>query len=241
MKNSKDIYNMKLIDKILAITNEIEAISKNGVNSKHNYKYAIAADVTNAVRPLLIKHGVLITSSVEIISVNPHANGGYLSNIKLKFNLTDKENPNDILSYDFAGQGYDSTDKGLYKAITSATKYFYISLFKLEIDDDVENEKTEPVKTNGAYKPQTYQAYEKEAEARGIGYIYKIPYDKENPELKALWGKAKNIGAVYRAKKDGGDGNHHSAYPIPGAEQYLIKKPSEEIQGIPFAQDEIPF
>lgn len=127
----------------------VDRVAKNGNNTAQNYSYAMAADVYDAVRSELARRFVLLVPRVEAVEfteVDTKAGG------KLKlcmwrggFDFTDAET-GEVLSVKAFGQGSDSGDKALYKAITGATKSVLVQMFLIPTGDDPENEKAEKPK-----------------------------------------------------------------------------------------------
>ena len=129
---------LKLLKKLHNIMVAIESIPKNGYNSAQNYDYATEADVLEAFRKELIKEQIFITSS--LIGENSKPEGyGILTTVSMTYIIYDLES-DETLTVDFAGQGMDGGDKGIYKAYTGANKYFLLKTFWLPTYEDPEND-----------------------------------------------------------------------------------------------------
>ena len=128
-------------------------VSKSGKNTHQGYKYVMESDLLDAVRSELITHGVFVFSSVEEVTQE-----GKLTTVKTKHTFVDSESGEtfDVFS---AGQGSDGRDKGVYKAITGASKYFLMKSFMVAGDDDPENETaSKPLAKKPAAKTYTKPA-----------------------------------------------------------------------------------
>jgi hypothetical protein len=128
-----------LVTKLIAAIQEIQLIPKRGVNSFSNYSYATAEDIIQAVRGPLSRNGLLVFSSLrdrtsETITT-AQGKPAFRERITLRFVITDGESE---LHFDAPGEGQDTGDKGIYKALTGATKYALRSLLQLPIGDDPE-------------------------------------------------------------------------------------------------------
>jgi hypothetical protein len=133
--------------KLLTVIDEVKRIPKNGYNSFHKYHYVTESDLTESIRPILAKAGlVFLPPSVleqEKIEVTKVVNGkeekDYFTKVKMEFTLADAET-GEVIKSIFWGEGQDKGDKGLYKAYTGATKYFLMKTFLIATGDDPEEE-----------------------------------------------------------------------------------------------------
>lgn len=135
---------------MLQVMRKVGYVQKDGKNEFHGYKYASEANLIAALRPELIEAGLVLIPSVSNVSQDEHGN----THVLMLFTLMDDEGG--TYSFCGAGSGNDRNkngvgDKGIYKAITGATKYALMKTFLLETGDDPEvvsahdQEKIEPV------------------------------------------------------------------------------------------------
>lgn len=138
MESKKQILN-----KLFLIMNEVEHMEKDGKNTFQNYNYLSETQVTMKMKELLTKHKVVFFQSSEITGTieGKTAKGvdQILTNILVRFTFYDVESGESIEGTE-AGQGQDSGDKGVYKAITGAIKYIFMKNFLIPTGDDPENE-----------------------------------------------------------------------------------------------------
>ena len=134
MSTEKNVYQ-----RIYDVANEIGTIEKNGRNDFHKYDYATEADFVHALRPLLNKHRLVIVPSVA--SIPQLVNG--ITELTMKFTIVNIDNPSDKVDMLIPGQGQDKGDKGVYKALTGAKKYFIALAFMVATGDDPEKEEKE--------------------------------------------------------------------------------------------------
>lgn len=111
-------------------------VNKSGYNSHNNYKYVMEADLLDVLREEVAKKGIYVYPSVESLE---YSNG--ITTVRLKHTIVDSES-GDLFEVFSAGQGADKQDKGVYKAITGATKYFWMKTFMMAGDDDPETDKS---------------------------------------------------------------------------------------------------
>lgn len=127
---------MNLYQRIHAVMNDMETIAKNGRNDFHKYDYATEADYVHALRPLLKKYGLVIIPS---LASQPVFMDG-ITQIMMKFTLVNIDKPEEKVEAIIPAQGQDKGDKGVYKALTGAKKYFAALTFMVATGDDPEKE-----------------------------------------------------------------------------------------------------
>lgn len=147
----KEIKEMNIFEKMLAVENEIQEVKKNlkvGKGTSAEYKAVKEGDVLKAVKPIEKKYGIYsypfdreILRDERITFKNKYGESeNFVTRVKViyRFVNTDKtEEFVDIISY---GDGIDSQDKAPGKALTYADKYALLKAYKIETGDD-ENQK----------------------------------------------------------------------------------------------------
>jgi hypothetical protein len=116
---------------------DVGYVQKAGHNDFQNYKYATEADAIAALRPMMIKHGLCMIPSVESVEQDEWGN----TNVLMHYRILDEDG--NFLSFRAAGSGNDKNskgvgDKGIYKALTGASKYALLKTFMMETGDDPE-------------------------------------------------------------------------------------------------------
>lgn len=142
----------KLVKKLAEVMKQVKYIEKRGFNKFHKYSYATESDVSDAVRDLLAEQNVIMLPDVIKHEVrehtNRHNNIEYISTVKVKFTFIDGET-GESLSIHSVGEGQDAGDKGVYKAITGATKYALMKVFMIPTGDDPESDNGVDERNNG--------------------------------------------------------------------------------------------
>ena len=131
----------KLFAKLALVQSQLKSIPEKGRNAFHNYKYATAEDIINAVRPICSEHGLFIS-----ISCTEHQilKDGKAASVIVTLAITDAET-GEVTTCTMPGYAEDpKSDKSLWKAITSASKYSIRSFFCLASTDDAECEDEQP-------------------------------------------------------------------------------------------------
>lgn len=136
------IKSNKLIGRLVKILTEITRIKKAGTNTHFNYNYVTEADVLDAVRGKLAENGVFVFTSQEEVTdreVRRAKDGqekiSLSTRVKLRHVFSDGETEFEVFSF---GESEDTGDKGLYKAVTGAMKYFVSKNFFISTGDDPE-------------------------------------------------------------------------------------------------------
>jgi len=133
---------LTLAQKLLAIQKEIGTIAKAGRNEFQSYDYATEYDFVVALRPLLNKFGVLVLPEILDVKVADAGKDGKskLTTLIMNYKFINADDATDYFVARVAGQGQDNGDKGIYKAITGAKKYFISNSFMIATGDDPEKD-----------------------------------------------------------------------------------------------------
>ena len=154
--------------KMSAITAELTAVAKNlnvGIG-KAAYKAVGEADVLAAVKPLEEKHGVysypysrkiveadLVTTTSEYQGKVTEKTNRYLR-IETVYRFVNIDNPDEYIDITTYGDGIDSQDKAVGKAMTYSDKYALLKAYKIITGEDPDQFKSEEGKTE---KKLTYR------------------------------------------------------------------------------------
>jgi len=144
-------YRASMATKIAKVMEEVESLPKNGWNDHFSYAFAEEADVTEALRKSFIKNNLVLFVGSKGTGINSTVEK--VTHITLGIRILDTDT-----GYEMYGEvpatGYDSSDKGSYKAITGAVKYFLMKTFMIPTYDDAEKAgKDKPAATGGASRP----------------------------------------------------------------------------------------
>jgi len=132
---------IKILTKLHAIMSEVGYIQKDKKNTHQNYNYASEKAIKEVFQPKLVDHKVILKVDCirQEIDRSTTAKGGKstLTLADFEYTFYDVESGESITGQ-FQGQGEDSLDKGIYKAITGAIKYILTSTFLTPTGDDPE-------------------------------------------------------------------------------------------------------
>jgi hypothetical protein len=86
------------------------------------------------------EHGLLLVPRVVKNKISPHTtkngNAEYFTELEMQFTWINSEKPDEQIVCDWYGQGLDSGEKGVGKAMTYAEKYFLLKFFNIATDKD---------------------------------------------------------------------------------------------------------
>ena len=105
--------NAKIAKKLVAVMNECSHVTKNGVNTFHNYKYATAEDVLQKVNEALTRNKLATVVHPNIASfsdvTNLKGNTEHLATVIVKVSIIDSESGESVDLYGI-GSGQDAGD-----------------------------------------------------------------------------------------------------------------------------------
>lgn len=136
--------SVSLAARIAAISKDLGAIKKGGHNKEQHYDFIEYAAVSGKIRELLEKHGVAIIPTVESYErddvTSRSGATGYHYTLKMRFTVINADDQDDKIEATWMGESTDWGDKGINKAETSGTKYFYMRLFNISEKGDADND-----------------------------------------------------------------------------------------------------
>ncbi|AUO79126.1 DNA single-strand annealing protein [Salinibacter phage M8CRM-1] len=141
-----------LAQKILNVVADVGYVEKSGRNDFHRYDYVTENDLLDAVRPGLAEQGVTVitgTSQQTVVETeNKKGDPEFLTIVTTVHTFIDTETGAQITTYS-QGQGTDPGDKGAYKAVTGANKYFLYKTFMIAAGDDPEGDASTDKRRSG--------------------------------------------------------------------------------------------
>jgi hypothetical protein len=152
-----------LATKLAKVLGEVSRIPKSGRNKFQNYDYATESDALDAIRPLLSKHNIAVF--FDCLSVEELDNNRTRVQIQVEMVCGDSGESRSSICF---GEARDADnkgktqDKGLYKAMTGAMKYWMFKTFMISTGDDPETDHgNEPYSANtsrSSVKPASKKA-----------------------------------------------------------------------------------
>ena len=132
--------------KIPAIMAEIGAIGKTQQNKFQHYSFRGIDDVYNILHGILVKHEVFIVPEILKVECNTRESnsGGTLvcAVVTVQYTMYATDGSNVISSV--CGEGMDSGDKAIPKAMSGAHKTFFLQTFVIPTDEPKDSENDSP-------------------------------------------------------------------------------------------------
>jgi hypothetical protein len=175
-----------LIAKLCEVMAEAGYVEKRGHNDKFNYSYVTEADVVELLRDKLASRGVFIFPSVTQIDRKEHSKTSsgatmFITDIMMTWTFVDAETGETHVCH-VPGCGTDTGDKGIYKAITGSSKYFFLKAFMLPTGDDPEDEKID--KEEGKAAARAVAVRKLKENANGNESVLLVPYKQNRLALQ---------------------------------------------------------
>jgi hypothetical protein len=164
---------------------EFKPVGKSGTNHQQGYRFADLDDFFRAVREVLSKHGLSLTSSVtEIVDLPTRKSLKdtplYGCRVRLVTRLLHPSG--EWIEAAAYGEGQDAGDKAPYKAITGARKYALACLLGLAtVDDPERDEQAAPTTTASTPAPTRRPQATKRPSADQIGRLKTLAEDQRLP------------------------------------------------------------
>lgn len=204
--------------KIAAVMADVEKLVRDGVNKQQHYRYATEAAVMAATHGPMAKHNLAIFPSIVdfttiLLGYTEKGNPYFLTTVIMRFRIEDGDT-GEYTVVTMVGQGTDTGDKGMNKAVTTATKYLYIKLYALASEDDPEAS-NDPESVSSEKKPYRKMPSNYPGACVVCGKPYKKGdsiywhFEKKEGTHEACWGKEpappldpRSLEALMLLKKD---------------------------------------
>lgn len=156
------VSDMNVFQKLLNITNELNAVAKNlNVNmGRGSYKATGEADVLAAVKPLEFKYGIYSYPFKRDIIVDKETttNNGVVQQFirnETIYRFVNVDKVDEFIDIITWGDGVDSGDKATGKAMTYADKYALLKAYKIITGDDPDQKASEEIKRGDKKETKT--------------------------------------------------------------------------------------
>lgn len=149
---------MNIYEKLSAISIELSSVAKNlevGVG-QNKYKAVGEADVLRAIKPLEAKYkvysypysrAIIESGTIESITYKGEVKKNLFERIEVVYRFVNIEKPEEFIDITSYGDGIDSQDKSVGKAMTYADKYALLKAYKIITGDDPDQNASEELKT----------------------------------------------------------------------------------------------
>ncbi len=149
--------SLNIYERLSAISNEISNVAKNlnvGIG-RSSYKAVGEADVLAAVKPaeakyrvysFPVKRSVIESGTVDSVNANGEVKKQLFERIEVVYRFVNMDDPEDFVDIVSYGDGIDSQDKSVGKAMTYADKYALMKAYKIITGDDPDQEQSKDLR-----------------------------------------------------------------------------------------------
>lgn len=124
---------LNLHQKMLKVMESIEYLNKDDAVAYGQTKYKAMSEekVTMTVRKELVKQGIVVFPIEQTVEKD-----GNLTTTNTKYRMVNVDDPMDYIDLASSGQGADTQDKGVGKAMTYSFKYMLLRTFAIPTGED---------------------------------------------------------------------------------------------------------
>ena len=203
---------LNIYEKLSKISTELMAVAKNlevGVGS-NKYKAVGEADVLRAVKPLEAKYkvysypfsrSIIESGTIESTNYKGELKKNLFERIEVVYRFVNIDNPSEYIDITSYGDGIDSQDKSVGKAMTYADKYAILKAYKIITGDDPDQNPSEELNETKIEKLDSKlinEALELQIDLSKVAAYFKKPVENlTNADLKkAIDQKKKALGGA---------------------------------------------
>lgn len=129
---------MNIYQKLVEVRKSVPYLKKEAQG--HQYQYTGSSQVLSSVRAKMDELGLMLVSKVlgHNLIEGKTAKGSkeFMTELDIEFVWINADNPEETIVCPWYGQGVDSGEKGVGKALTYAEKYFILKTFNIPTDKD---------------------------------------------------------------------------------------------------------
>lgn len=182
---------MNIYQKLLEVKKHVDFLKKD--TKGHQFLYNPSSQVIASVRDKMNEVGLFLECRIEspVLHSKNENEKQYLTELFMKMIWVNVDKPDERIEIPWYGQGLDTGEKGVGKALTYAEKFFILKQFNIPTDKDDPDAHQTPKNTNtNAKSNQNNESQEDLANAKQVGLIKVIVKSigmvKKVPELEVL-------------------------------------------------------
>lgn len=193
---AKEATTKNIYQRIIDVMSELDYIQKGDKMVNGQYRFVSHDQVTSAIHPFLVKHGICCIPTIEKTEQL-----GTRTEVTLRVRFVNIDKPDDFVESIWLGFGIDNGDKGPGKAISYAYKYAILKTFCLETGDDADNDAAVVVRLSKQQKEELVKALQGDGPLlKRVLDAYKI-MDLQDLDPKLFDATLKRINAAHELKK----------------------------------------
>lgn len=180
---------MNIYQKLIEVRKTVPYLQKE--SKGYQYNYCGSSQVLSAVRAKMDELGLLLVPRVLSHTLHPKGEADvkeHLTELEMEFTWVNAEKPEETIVCPWYGQGLDTGEKGVGKALTYAEKYFMLKFFNIATDKDDPDSFQEKIGS----KPETNKFIEKAEKIRSSS---KQTGNLTPKQIKRFYAIVRNSGA----------------------------------------------
>lgn len=183
-----------IYEKILAVMDSIQYLKKDDAVDFGRTKYAAMSEekVTMTVRKELIRQGLVVFPVEQTVSKD-----GNITTTNTTYKMVNTENPEEFVFLASSGQGSDTQDKGVGKAMTYSFKYMLLRTFAIPTGEDPDKIASDQIDDEEDIAYIKEQIENTETDVSKFLFAMSKKFNREVASIDDMKGKA------YKEKKDG--------------------------------------
>ena len=180
---------MNIYQKLIEVRKSCKYLKKD--NTGYKFDFVSSSQTLGSLRKAMDEQGLLLIPTVHESEIRDHATKQgaheYFTILKMSFTWVNSDKPDEKINCLWTGQGLDSGEKGVGKALTYAEKYFLLKFFNIATDkDDPDGFQDNSQKASGKpYKAQTPKQVSKPTSNQEKA-TNKEPVRKDNETMSKL-------------------------------------------------------
>jgi hypothetical protein len=146
---------VNIYQKLIEVRKTVPYLQKE--SKGYQYSYCGSSQVLSAVKTKMDELGLLLVPRVLSHTLHPKGETDakeHLTELEMEFTWVNSEKPEETIVCPWYGQGLDTGEKGVGKALTYAEKYFMLKFFNIATDKDDPDSFQGGGKSESAKKPR---------------------------------------------------------------------------------------
>ena len=175
-----------LHQKILDIMKNIEYLKKDKPVEYGNTKYKAMSEekVTMTLRKELVEHGIVVYPIHQEV-----VKDGNVTTTNTQYKMVNVDNPEDYIILASSGQGADTQDKGVGKAMTYSFKYMFLRTFAIPTGEDPDSIASEQIDDENKRADIKAQIAKDEVDTKKFLYAIGHKFRKEFKSVDEMQGE----------------------------------------------------
>lgn len=187
-----------IYEKMLEVMKSIEYLNKDDAvkYGTASYKAMSEEKVTTTVRKALIKQGLVVFPVEQTVEKD-----GNITTTNTTYKMVNTENPEEFVFLASSGQGSDTQDKGVGKAMTYSFKYMLLRAFAIPTGEDPDKVSSDQIDDEEDIAYIKEQIEKTETDVSKFLFAMGKKFNREVKSIDDMKGKTykdKNNGKTYR-------------------------------------------